>query len=70
MSGHPQQGAQYDEGYGHQPGNTESYYQDEHGGQQYYDNNAGYEQGHGGHQQQGGEGYYDESWVGLGEFFS
>ncbi|TGO12077.1 hypothetical protein BTUL_0095g00350 [Botrytis tulipae] len=61
MSGHPQQGAQYDEGYGHQPGNTESYYQDEHGGQQYYDNNAGYEQGHGGHQQQGGEGYYDES---------
>ncbi|KAF7912369.1 uncharacterized protein EAF01_001390 [Botrytis porri] len=61
MSGHPQQGAQYDEGYGHQPGNTESYYQDEHGGQQYYDNNAGYEQGHAGHQQQGGEGYYDES---------
>ncbi|KAM3088935.1 1,3-beta-D-glucan synthase [Clarireedia jacksonii] len=54
MSGQPQQG-HYDDGYGHQPGNTESYYQDEHG-QQYYD-----EQGHGGHQQQGGDGYYDES---------
>ncbi|PQE20654.1 13-beta-glucan synthase component FKS1 protein [Rutstroemia sp. NJR-2017a BBW] len=56
MSGQPQQG-HYDDGYGHhQQGNTDSYYQDEHG-QQYYD-----EQGHGGHQQQqGGDGYYDES---------
>ncbi|CAD6456002.1 4441a510-9398-4b3d-87ef-9a98afb76c37 [Sclerotinia trifoliorum] len=62
MSGHPpQQGGQYDEGYGHQQGNTDSYYQDEHGGQQYYDNNGGYEQGHGSHQQEGAEGYYDES---------
>ncbi|ESZ96184.1 glucan synthase [Sclerotinia borealis F-4128] len=65
MSGHPQPAGQYDEGYDHQPGNTDSYYQDEHGGQQYYDNNGGYEQGHGAQppqqQHQGGEGYYDES---------
>jgi 1,3-beta-glucan synthase len=53
MSGHPQQG-HYDDGYGHQQGNTDSYYQDE----QYYDHNGGYEQGH---QQAGGDGYYDES---------
>lgn len=60
MSGHPQQGA-YEEGYGHQPGDTDSYYQDEHA-QPYYDHNAAYgEQGHAGHPQQGGDGYYDES---------
>jgi 1,3-beta-glucan synthase len=60
MSGHPHQGqAQYDDGYGHhQQGNTDSYYQDE----QYYDHNgAGYE--HGAGHQQGGDGYYDESYV-------
>lgn len=77
MSGHPAQGqphaqgnAHYDDGYGHaQQGNTDSYYQDDHG-QQYYDNHDGYTDNahgqHGGAQQQhhGGDGYYDESYVG------
>ncbi|ROV90753.1 hypothetical protein VMCG_09418 [Cytospora schulzeri] len=57
MSGNP--GHQdYDDGYGHQQGNTDSYYDNEHG--QYYDNTAaaGYD-AHGGHAAQ--EGYYDES---------
>jgi len=69
MSGHPNQ-AQYDDGYGapaaqghHQQGNTDSYYQDEQA-QPYYDQNAGYadERQAGGHPQ-GGDGYYDESYV-------
>ncbi|EPE25990.1 hypothetical protein GLAREA_01902 [Glarea lozoyensis ATCC 20868] len=69
MSGHPQQpqgqAAQghYDEGYGqHQQGNTDSYYQDDHG-QPYYDNNDGYgdQQHPPGQHPQGGDGYYDES---------
>jgi 1,3-beta-glucan synthase len=42
----------YDDGYGHHGGNTDSYYQDD---QHYYDNNRG--------GQQHGEGYYDESYV-------
>jgi 1,3-beta-glucan synthase len=63
MSGHPQ--GQYDEGYGHHPQNTDSYYQDEHN-QGYYDQGQDYQQGgHSqefGHQQQHGSGgYYDES---------
>ena len=75
MSGY--QGHQeYDDGYGHRGGNTDSYYQDD---QQYYDHNGydGHHEGHpeghpeghqDGHQEgqhdahhQGGEGYYDES---------
>ncbi|KXX82404.1 hypothetical protein MMYC01_201347 [Madurella mycetomatis] len=54
--GHGQgQGHQdYNDGYGHHNGGTDSYYQDD---QQYYDNN-GYNN-RGGQQQ--GEGYYDES---------
>lgn len=59
----PAQG-HYDEGYGqHQQGNTDSYYQDD---QQYYDQHGSYpDQGHHepGHPQQGGDGYYDESYV-------
>lgn len=55
MSGYP--GHQdFDDGYGHQQGNTESYYDNEHG--QYYDGQAGYD-AHGGQAAQ--EGYYDES---------
>ena len=64
MSGQQgQQGHQgYDDGYGHQPGNNrDSYYQDDQ--QQYYDN--GYD-AQGAHGQQGGDGYYDESYVFLG----
>jgi 1,3-beta-glucan synthase len=62
MSGHPH-GGHYDDGYGHQEGNTDSYYADEHN-QGYYDNNAGYgeqhlDQHHG--HAQGADGYYDES---------
>jgi hypothetical protein len=54
MSAHQQ--GHYDDNYGHQQhGNTDSYYQDEHG--QYYDHNGGYEHG------QGGDGYYDEAQV-------
>lgn len=57
MSGIPPH-QDYDDGYGHQQGNTDSYYDNEHG--QYYDNTAaaGYD-AHGGHAAQ--EGYYDES---------
>jgi 1,3-beta-glucan synthase len=72
MSGHPQPPsaqagqAHYDEGYSqHQQGNTDSYYQDDHG-QPYYDNNDGYaDQQHpqGQHPPQGADGYYDESCV-------
>ncbi|KAL3426160.1 1,3-beta-glucan synthase component FKS1 [Phlyctema vagabunda] len=65
MSGHPQQQAHYDDGYDHhQPGNADSYYQDEHN-QQYYDNNQaggyGADPAHGRANQHGGDGYYDES---------
>lgn len=58
MSGYPAH-QDYDDGYGHhQQGNTDSYYDNEHG--QYYDQN-GYD-AHGGHAAQHGEdGYYDES---------
>lgn len=60
MSGHPQ--GHYDDGYGHQPPGTDSYYQDEQG-QGYYDQqeygNGG--QGTYGQGQQGNGGYYDEA---------
>ncbi|MCJ1435407.1 1,3-beta-D-glucan synthase [Xylographa pallens] len=55
MSGHPQ-GGQYDDGYGHQPQATDSYYQDEHN-QAYYDQHQEYPQ----QPHHGGDGYYDES---------
>lgn len=58
MSGYPGH-HDYDDGYGHHhQGNTDSYYDNEHG--QYYDNdhNAGYD-AHGAHA--GNDGYYDES---------
>ena len=59
MSGHPQ-GGHYDDGYG-QPHGTDSYYQDDQGGQAYYDhNNQHYNEQH---PQGGHEGYYDESYV-------
>jgi 1,3-beta-glucan synthase len=60
MSGYPNQ-QEYHDGYGHNGGNTDSYYQDEHQ-QQYYDSN-GYDAQGGGHgaYQGGGDGYYDES---------
>lgn len=52
----------YDDGYGHQQGNTDSYYDNEHG---QYNNNAGGYDAHGGHDAQAGhagnDGYYDES---------
>lgn len=60
MSGYPAH-HDYDDGYGqHQQGNTDSYYDNEHG--QYYDNNnaAGYD-AHGGAHAGGNDGYYDES---------
>lgn len=61
MSGQP--AGHYDEGYGqHQQGNTDSYYQDDHG-QAYYDEHGAYADQ--GHHQQGGDGYYDESCVFL-----
>lgn len=56
MSGYPGH-HDYDDGYGHHPGNTDSYYQDDN--QQYYDHN-GYD-AQGGHN--GGDGYYDESYA-------
>jgi 1,3-beta-glucan synthase len=65
MSGHPQQG-HYDDGYGHhQQGNTDSYYQDDQAAQPYYDHNGGYADNaqHPNGHQQGGDGYYDESYV-------
>lgn len=57
MSGNPGHPG-YDDGYGHQQGNTESYYDNEQG--QYYDNTAaaGYD-AHAAPAAQ--EGYYDES---------
>lgn len=56
MSGYPSH-QEYDDGYGHQQGgNTDSYYDNEHG--QYYDQQGGYD-AHGGQHQ--GDGYYDES---------
>jgi 1,3-beta-glucan synthase len=58
MSGHPQ-GGHYDNGYGHQEGNTDSYYQDDHN-QGYYDNGGYMDQNQHGHHQ-GADGYYDES---------
>ncbi len=66
MSGHPQ-GGHYDDGYGHQPHATDSYYQDDQN-QGYYDQQDYQQQQHGGQhaeyqQQQSGGGYYDESWV-------
>ncbi|KAI4146737.1 MAG: hypothetical protein L6R39_003348 [Caloplaca ligustica] len=65
MSGHPQ-GGHYDDGYGHHPQATDSYYQDDHN-QGYYDQHQDYShQQHGGQQQDyaqhhGGGGYYDEA---------
>lgn len=62
MSNH-QHGGHYDDGYGHQEGNTDSYYHDEHN-QGYYDNNGGYGDQHLDQHQghiQGADGYYDES---------
>lgn len=55
MSGHPQQQAGYDDGYGQHQGN-DAYYQDD---QSYHDQ---YDYGNQQHpDQHGGEGYYDES---------
>ncbi|KAL8928555.1 MAG: hypothetical protein Q9208_001789 [Pyrenodesmia sp. 3 TL-2023] len=65
MSGNPQ-GGHYDEGYGHHPQATDSYYQDEQN-QGYYDQHQDYtQQPHGGQQHdyaqpQAGGGYYDEA---------
>lgn len=70
MSSHPQ-GGQYDDGYGHQPPATDSYYQDDQN-QTYYDNHQEYHQqthtsqhqDYQQHQQShGAGGYYDESCV-------
>ena len=64
MSGQPQ--GHYDDGYGHQPQATDSYYQDEHE-QGYYDQHPDQHQDYQGgqhqdyQQQQGGAGYYDEA---------
>ena len=52
MSGHMQ--GHYDDGYGHQPHATDSYYQDDQG-QGYHDQ---YDYGQGGN-----GGYYDEAFV-------
>lgn len=71
MAAHPQ-GGHYDDGYGHQPQPTDSYYQDDNN-QGYYDQHQEYPsqpQGvqHQDYQQQqqqphGGGGYYDEAFV-------
>ncbi|KAI9788617.1 MAG: 1,3-beta-D-glucan synthase [Peltula sp. TS41687] len=53
MSAHPQ-GGHYEDGYGHHPQPTDSYYQDDN--QAYYDNQQGYQQ-----QPHGTDSYYDES---------
>lgn len=69
----PPQGGHYEDGYGHQPQATDSYYQDDHN-QGYYDQHQDYQQQpppHGvqhqdyqQHQQpHGGGGYYDEAFV-------
>ncbi|KAI9878450.1 MAG: 1,3-beta-D-glucan synthase [Pleopsidium flavum] len=54
MSGHPQE-THYDDGYGHPPQGTDSYYHDDHD-QAYYDQHQDYQQ-----HPHGGDGYYDES---------
>ncbi|KAI4284586.1 MAG: hypothetical protein L6R38_001287 [Xanthoria sp. 2 TBL-2021] len=65
MSGHPQNG-HYDDGYGHHPQATDSYYQDDQN-QGYYDQQQDYSHQPQGAQhqdyaqQQGGGGYYDEA---------
>ncbi|KAL8936866.1 MAG: hypothetical protein Q9216_004709 [Gyalolechia sp. 2 TL-2023] len=65
MSGNPQ-GGHYDDGYGHHPQATDSYYQDDQN-QGYYDQQQDYShQQHGGQHQDyaqnhGGGGYYDEA---------
>lgn len=62
MSGYPggSQRERYEDGYGHNGGNTDSYYQDD----QYYDNGYDARGGQGGPASgQAGDGYYDESWV-------
>lgn len=60
MSGYPGgQQDHYDDGYGHQAGNADSYYQDD----QYYDNGYDARSGQGGQGAQPGDGYYDESLV-------
>ncbi|KAL8854068.1 MAG: hypothetical protein Q9221_001191 [Calogaya cf. arnoldii] len=65
MSGHPQNG-HYDDGYGHHPQATDSYYQDEQN-QGYYDQQQDYSHQPQGAQHQdyaqnqGGGGYYDEA---------
>lgn len=66
MAGYPGHN-DFDDGYRHQGGNGDLYYQDD---QQYYDQGGfdGHAQGahaggYEGHPQQGGDGYYDESYV-------
>ncbi|KAL9043038.1 MAG: hypothetical protein Q9180_000160 [Flavoplaca navasiana] len=64
MSGHPQNG-HYDDGYGHHPQATDSYYQDDQN-QGYYDQQQDYSQQtqggqHQDYAQQQGGGYYDEA---------
>lgn len=54
MSGHPQE-PHYEDGYGHPPQGTDSYYHDDHD-QAYYDQHQDYQQ-----PPHGGDGYYDES---------
>lgn len=58
MSGYPAH-QDYDGGYGHQQGNTDSYYDNEHG--QYYDQNGYDAHSQAGHPAAGEDGYYDES---------
>lgn len=71
MSGHPQ-GAQYDDGYGHQgqaqggqappqPHGQDSYYHDDQQYGQYHDDARGGQQGQ--YQQNGNDAYYDEQYV-------
>ena len=58
MSNHNQ--GHYDDGYGHHPQATDSYYQDDQG-QGYYDQHQDYHNGQDYQQHQGGGGYYDEA---------
>ncbi|KAI0127976.1 glycosyltransferase family 48 protein [Xylariales sp. AK1849] len=63
MAGYPGGGGHhdYDDGYGHQGQNTDSYYQDDHN-QQYYDNNGYDDRDRGQHgNNNANDGYYDES---------
>ena len=71
MSGHPQ-GAQYDDGYGHQgqaqggqaqPHGQDSYYHDDQQYGQYHDDARGAQQGQGQYPQNGNDAYYDEQYV-------